>query len=265
MFLRRRPTCLRPRWIGCSRGGPHRSRSSRLPTPGARRPRRPPRALSAGQATSSCPPAARAVADAAAGVASVLIVAEVERAEAERLVGAHRASVSDKDRLAPVVVAGQLAQAVVVASGMEAGDFFATYGRVKPGRVTLSKPGARGCASARPFRLWAICDGSGRAEQRFPYDYEDGRFGAHASKNNRGSSEKKIGSTQQQRMKGFDSRSGRSHNRNLSRTWQSIWLTLWRLPGSMGPARSIPHRGDATHDLEKDLRAATRLAGAFQR
>jgi hypothetical protein len=37
--------------------------------------------------------AARAVSDAAAGIASVLIVAEAERAEAERLVGAHRASV----------------------------------------------------------------------------------------------------------------------------------------------------------------------------
>ena len=45
--------------------------------------------------------AARSVSDAAAGIASVLIVAEVERAEAERLVGAHRASVKDKDPLAP--------------------------------------------------------------------------------------------------------------------------------------------------------------------
>jgi hypothetical protein len=33
--------------------------------------------------------AARSVSDAAAGIASVLIAAEVERAEAERLVGAH--------------------------------------------------------------------------------------------------------------------------------------------------------------------------------
>jgi hypothetical protein len=60
-----------------------------------------------------------------------MIVSEEERAEAERLVGAHRASVGDRDPLAPVVVAGQLAQPVIVASGVEAGDLFATYGRVK--------------------------------------------------------------------------------------------------------------------------------------
>jgi hypothetical protein len=78
--------------------------------------------------------AARAVSEAAAGVGSVLIVSEVERAEAERLVGAHRASVNDKDPLAPVIVAGRLAQPVIVASGAEAGDFFATCGRVKGGR-----------------------------------------------------------------------------------------------------------------------------------
>jgi hypothetical protein len=78
--------------------------------------------------------AARAVSDATAGIASVLIVAEAERAEAERLVGAHCASVNDKDPLAPVVVAGRLASAVVVATGVEAGEFFATYGRVKRGR-----------------------------------------------------------------------------------------------------------------------------------
>jgi hypothetical protein len=78
--------------------------------------------------------AARAVSEAGAGVASILIVAEEERAEAERLVGAHCASVRDKDPLAPVVVAGRLAPAVVVASGVEAGEFYATYGRVKRGR-----------------------------------------------------------------------------------------------------------------------------------
>jgi hypothetical protein len=78
--------------------------------------------------------AARAVSDAAAGIGSVLIVAEAERAEAERLVGAHRASVNDKDPLALVLVAGKLAQPVVVASGTEAGEFFATYGRVRRGR-----------------------------------------------------------------------------------------------------------------------------------
>jgi hypothetical protein len=78
--------------------------------------------------------AARAVSDAAAGVACVLVVAEAERAEAERLVGAHCATVKDKDPLAPVVVAGRLAPAVVVATGVEAGEFFATYGRVKRGR-----------------------------------------------------------------------------------------------------------------------------------
>jgi hypothetical protein len=75
--------------------------------------------------------AARSVSDAATGIASVLIVGEAERAEAERLVGAHCATVKDKDPLAPVVVAGRLAQPVVVVTGAEAGEFFATYGRVK--------------------------------------------------------------------------------------------------------------------------------------
>ena len=71
--------------------------------------------------------------DAVAGVTSLLIVAEAERAEAERLVGAHCAKVNDKDPLAPVVVAGRLAQPIIVATGAEAGEFFATYGRVKRG------------------------------------------------------------------------------------------------------------------------------------
>jgi hypothetical protein len=78
--------------------------------------------------------AARAVSDAAAGITSVLIVAEEERGEAERLVGAHCATVKDKDPLAPVVVAGRLAQPIIVATGAEAGEFFAAYGRVKRGR-----------------------------------------------------------------------------------------------------------------------------------
>jgi len=78
--------------------------------------------------------AARAVSDAAAGIASVLIVGEAERAEAERLVGAHCATVGDRDPLAPVFVMGRLVAPVVVANGREAGDFFATYGRVKRGR-----------------------------------------------------------------------------------------------------------------------------------
>ena len=78
--------------------------------------------------------AARAVSEAGAGIASVLIIAEAERAEAERLVGAHCTTVKDKDPLAPVVVAGRLVPPVVVASGVEAGEFFATYGRVKRGR-----------------------------------------------------------------------------------------------------------------------------------
>jgi hypothetical protein len=78
--------------------------------------------------------AARAVSDAAAGIASVLIVADNERADAERLVGAHCATVNDKDPLAPVVVMGRLAQPIIVASGSEAGEFFATYRRVKRGR-----------------------------------------------------------------------------------------------------------------------------------
>jgi hypothetical protein len=59
-----------------------------------------------------------------------LIVAEAERAEAERLVGAHCATVRDTDPLAPVVM-GRLVPPVVVASGAEAGEFFTTYGRVK--------------------------------------------------------------------------------------------------------------------------------------
>jgi hypothetical protein len=78
--------------------------------------------------------AARAVSEAGAGITSVLIVAEEERSEAERLVGAHRASVNDKDPLASVVVDGRLVLPVVVASGAEAGEFFATYGRVRRGR-----------------------------------------------------------------------------------------------------------------------------------
>ena len=75
--------------------------------------------------------AARAPSDAAAGDASVLIVAEAERAEAERLVGAHCASLRDQDPLARVLVAGRLAQPVIVPSGVEAGDLFATYGRAR--------------------------------------------------------------------------------------------------------------------------------------
>ena len=73
--------------------------------------------------------------DATAGIASILIIAEAERAEAERLVGAHCATVKDKDPLAPVVVAGgRLAQPVIVASGAEAGELLATCGRGKRGR-----------------------------------------------------------------------------------------------------------------------------------
>jgi hypothetical protein len=52
--------------------------------------------------------AARSVSDASAGVACVLIVGEAERGDAERLVGAHRASVNDKDPLAPVLVEGHV-------------------------------------------------------------------------------------------------------------------------------------------------------------
>ena len=78
--------------------------------------------------------AARAVSDAGAGTACVLIVGEAERAEAERLVGAHRATVKDKDPLAPVVVDGRRQPPVIVASGSEAGEFVAAYGRVKRGR-----------------------------------------------------------------------------------------------------------------------------------
>jgi hypothetical protein len=78
--------------------------------------------------------AARSVSDATAGVTSLLVVAEEERGEAERLVGAHCASVNDKEPLAPVLVEDRLAQPIIVASGREAGEFFATYGRVKRGR-----------------------------------------------------------------------------------------------------------------------------------
>ena len=78
--------------------------------------------------------AARSVSDAAAGITCVMIVSEEERAEAERLVGAHCATVNDEDALALVVVAGRLAPAVIVASGGEAGEFFAAYGRGKRGR-----------------------------------------------------------------------------------------------------------------------------------
>jgi hypothetical protein len=88
--------------------------------------------------------AARAVSDAAAGIASVLIVAEEERAEAERLVGAHCATIKDRDPLAPVVVAGRLTRPVVVASGREAGEFFATYGRVKGRHATVPPHKAAG-------------------------------------------------------------------------------------------------------------------------
>jgi hypothetical protein len=77
---------------------------------------------------------ARSVSDVAADIASVLIVSENERAEALRLVGAHRASVNDKDPLALVAVSGRLAQPVVVATGVEAGEFFVRYGRVRRGR-----------------------------------------------------------------------------------------------------------------------------------
>lgn len=58
----------------------------------------------------------------------MLIVSERERGEAECLVGAHRASVNDKDPLAPLVGLGRMTPPV---SGAEAGEFFATYGRVK--------------------------------------------------------------------------------------------------------------------------------------
>jgi hypothetical protein len=100
---------------------------------------------------------ARSVSDAAADIASVLIVSENERAEALRLVGAHRASVNDKDPLALVAVPGRLAQPVVVATGVEAGEFFVRYGRVRGGGEFSDLPPGR--ASARPFRFWATCGG----------------------------------------------------------------------------------------------------------
>ena len=80
-------------------------------------------ACHAGSRQSLVARAARSVSDAAAGIASVLIVAGAERADAEGLVGAHRASVNDKDPMAPVVVAGRLTEPVIVASGMEGATF----------------------------------------------------------------------------------------------------------------------------------------------
>jgi hypothetical protein len=115
------------------RGGPG-ARAAYAEAAESPRPVEAPGACSQGSHHSLAPRAARSVSDAAASIASVLIVAEAERAKAERLVGAHRASVNDKDPVAPVVVAGRLEQPVIVASGMEAGDFFAAYGRVKRGR-----------------------------------------------------------------------------------------------------------------------------------
>ena len=45
--------------------------------------------------------------------------------------GRHGDTLNDKDPLAPVVVAGQLVSPLVVATGVEAGELFATYGRGK--------------------------------------------------------------------------------------------------------------------------------------
>lgn len=99
-------------------------------------------------------PAARAVSDAAAGVASLLIVAENERADAGRLVGAHHASVKDKDPLAPVVVVGRLASPVIVASGAEAGEFIVGLRSGQTEAVIFPIPLCQGRASAPPF--WAL-------------------------------------------------------------------------------------------------------------
>jgi hypothetical protein len=76
--------------------------------------------------------------------ARVVIVSRVERlmqvAEAQRLVGAHRASVHDEDPLAPVVVAARLTQPVIVASGAEASDFRRD-----------ARPGGSGDLRSRPW------------------------------------------------------------------------------------------------------------------
>ena len=77
-----------------------------------------------------------------------MIVAEVERGEAEPLVGAHCATVKDKDPLARVVVTGRLAQPVIIATGAEAGEFFVTYGRVKRRRRLSRSAGIEGALGA---------------------------------------------------------------------------------------------------------------------
>jgi hypothetical protein len=135
------PTCLRPRLtrsrprrIGCSTRRSSGSRSSPRPLRERRNHRGPLKPATRAAVATPWRPAPRAVSDAAACIASVLIVGEAERGEAERLVGAHCATINDEDPLAPVVVAGRLAQPVVVSSGREAGEFFGTYGRVKRGR-----------------------------------------------------------------------------------------------------------------------------------
>jgi hypothetical protein len=98
------------------------------------------------------------VSDAAAGIACVLVVAEAERGEAERLVGAHRASVGDKDPLAPVVVAGRLTAPVIVASGVEAGEFLRRTDGLSGGGDFLNLPAQKGARRSAPFS--AACDGS---------------------------------------------------------------------------------------------------------
>jgi hypothetical protein len=87
-FLRRRPTRSRRRRIGFA--ALERVKELAAAYAGAAEPPPPVEARDACRGRHSLAArAARSVCDAAAGVASVLIVGEAERGEAERLVGAH--------------------------------------------------------------------------------------------------------------------------------------------------------------------------------
>jgi hypothetical protein len=129
--------------------------------------------------------AARCVSDATAGIASVLIITEAERGEAERLVGAHCASVNDKDPLAPVVVAGRLAQPVVVATGAEAGHVWS-------GETEAISSTAR--FGAAPFVFWAAAMARRRAERDRLYACIAGWFrGVWDARTRRWSFENRLG------------------------------------------------------------------------
>jgi hypothetical protein len=119
-------------------------------------------AYRAGSRHSLAARAARSVSDAAAGIASVLIVSEEERGEAERLVDAHCASVNDKD---PSIGPGRRGGAAGAAGGRgerEGGRRASFLRRMvgSSGGSDFSEPTAKGRAPARPCCIWATCDGS---------------------------------------------------------------------------------------------------------